>query len=356
MPAPVLFASYAGVMGGAERALLDAAVRLDRPVVVACPAGPLAEGVRAAGLTHAPVRERALALSPAHAAGLAGFAREILGVAREHKPAALVAWGARAILATAPLPRRPPVLAVHHDLLPRAAIRTAVRAATRRAEGAAAASGAIARELAAGPRRAAAASLPDGLAVLHFGVDLAAFAPGPLPSGPPRALVLGALVPWKRPELALEVAERLPELRLTIAGAPLGDGRSETTLRERAATLGDRVTVAGPVDARAALQDAHVLLHCADAEPYGLALVEALACGRPVVAPAAGGPLEIVTGGAGRLYPPGDPGAAAAAVREVLADPGAPAAARRRAEEAFDVEASTRRLEAAIHAVEGRRR
>src|SRR3954453_3561362 len=145
MPAPVLFASYAGVMGGAERALLDAAVRLARRVAVACPAGPLAEAVRAAGLTHAPVRERAIALSPAHAAGLAGFAREILAAARQHKPAALVAWGARAILATAPLPRRPPVLAVHHDLLPRRAVRTAVRASGRRADGVAAASEAIAR-------------------------------------------------------------------------------------------------------------------------------------------------------------------------------------------------------------------
>ena len=164
--------------------------------------------------------------------------------------------------------------------------------------------------------------------------------------------MLGALVAWKRPELALAVAERMPELRLTIAGAPLADGRTQAALRERAAALGDRVTLAGQVQARAALHAAHVLLHCADAEPYGLALVEALACGRPVVAPAAGGPLEIVTGGAGRLYPPGDADAAAAALRAVLADPEAPAAARRRAEAAFDVEASTARLAAAIAAVE----
>ena len=86
------------------------------------------------------------------------------------------------------------------------------------------------------------------------------------------------------------------------------------------------MTFAGQVDARAALASAHLLLHCADAEPFGLVLVEALACGRPVVAPAAAGPLEIVTDGAGRLYPPGDAHAAADALRAVLADP-----ARRRA-------------------------
>ena len=62
-----------------------------------------------------------------------------------------------------------------------------------------------------------------------------------------------------------------------------------------------------------------------------MALLEALACGRPVAAPAAAGPLEIVADGAGRLYSPGDAAAGAAAVRALLADPAAPAAARARA-------------------------
>ena len=66
------------------------------------------------------------------------------------------------------------------------------------------------------------------------------------------------------------------------------------------------------------MRDAHVLLHCADREPFGLALVEALAAGRPVVAPAGGGPLEIVTPGAGILYTPGDVAAAVDALRAVL--------------------------------------
>jgi glycosyltransferase involved in cell wall biosynthesis len=354
----VLIASYAGVMGGAERVLLDAAVRLGRPVTVACPEGELAVAIRAAGLPHAPLGERPLALGPVQAAGLLGLARELAALPR---PEALVAWGARAVLAAALLRDRPPLLAVHHDLMPRAeprpagapidlrasasaaarvGVRGAIRAASRRADAVAAASAAIAADL----------GLPD-VAVLHPGVDLGAFRPAPLPEGPPRALVLGALVPWKRPDLAVAVAALMPELRVTIAGAPLpgDDGRYAASLR-----AGDRVTLAGRVDARAALAGAHVLLHCADAEPYGLALVEALACGRPVVAPDAGGPREIVAGGAGRLYPPGDAAAAAAALRAVLADPAAPAAARRRAEAAFDVEASTRRLAAAIERAERR--
>jgi glycosyltransferase involved in cell wall biosynthesis len=345
---PVVFASYTGLMGGAERTLLDAAVRLERPLVVVCPEGPLAEAVRAAGLPHAATAERPLTLGAAHAAGLLAFGRELARTSRG--AGVLVAWGARAVLAAALVRRRPPLLAVHHDLLPgaqvpsrsvlRAGARAALRAATRRADGVAAASEAIARDLGL-----------DGATVLHPGVDLAAFAPLPLPDGPPHALVLGALVPWKRADLAVEIAERMPELRVTIAGAPLPgeDGRYADALRRRAA---GRVGLAGQVDTRAALARAHVLLHCADAEPYGLALVEALACGRPVVAPDAAGPREIVQAGAGRLYRPGDAEAAVAALRAVLADPAAPAAARRRAEAAFDVEASTRRLAAAIERVE----
>jgi glycosyltransferase involved in cell wall biosynthesis len=79
-----------------------------------------------------------------------------------------------------------------------------------------------------------------------------------------------------------------------------------------------------------------------------MVLIEALAAGRPVVAPAAAGPLEIVTDDVGRLYPPGDAKAAVAALRAVLADEAAPAAARRRAEAQFDVNASAARLEALL--------
>ena len=65
--APPLIVSYAGVLGGAERVLLDCATRLGEPVVIACPEGGLAEAVRAAGLEHAPLPERPLRLGFAHA-------------------------------------------------------------------------------------------------------------------------------------------------------------------------------------------------------------------------------------------------------------------------------------------------
>jgi hypothetical protein len=78
-----------------------------------------------------------------------------------------------------------------------------------------------------------------------------------------------------------------------------------------------------------------------------MVLVEALAAGRAVVAPNRGGPKEILAEG---LYPPGDAAAAAQQIERALADEQAGVRARRRAEEHFDVRASTRRLEAAIDA------
>ncbi len=348
---PILFLSYAGVLGGAERVLLDCATRLPRPAVVACPEGPLADAARAAGLPVEILEERPLQRRGALVAavkGVAGLSGDASRLNRRHRPSAIAAWGARAILAAAGARLgRTPVLAVHHDLLP-GAIAGAVRSATRRAAGTVATSVAVARDL----------RVSHDPVILHPGVDLQAWTPQPLPPPhPPQALVLGALVPWKRADLALEVAARIPELQLTVVGAPLPGGEEfAEALRARAwrEDLLGRVTLTGALeDPREAVARAHLLLHCADAEPFGMVLVEAMAAGRPVVAADSAGPREIVTAGAGRLFPPGDADAAARAIQEVLADPGAGAAARRRAETAFDVEASARRFAGAVEAVAG---
>jgi glycosyltransferase involved in cell wall biosynthesis len=315
------------VLGGAERVLLDWATALERPLL-ACPPGPLAEAAAAAGLETVPVAAR-----PPRAA--AARARELGGLVRRYRPRVLVASGLPALLAAAPLPR-PRLVALLHDL-PAGAARAAQTVALARAAAAVATSHAIAR--AAGGR----------VTVIHPGVHGAWDVPPP-PPGPPRALVLGALVPWKRADLALEIAARVPDLRLDVAGAPLpGDpAHYVARLHDRAARpdLAGRVRLLGHVpDPRAALADAHLLLHCADREPFGLALLEALAAGRPVVAPAAGGPVEIVTPESGRLYPPGDARAGAAAVRAVLAAP--PAGTHARAAE-FDGAAAARRFAAVV--------
>lgn len=335
MSRPVLLVPSAGLLGGAERVLLDWAAALDRPLL-ACPPGALAEAAAAAGLATVPLAERPLRGTPRSIAGLAG---ELAALIRRHRPAVIVASGRRALAAAAPLAATR-LVALLHDL-PAGAARAVERAARVRATAAVATSHAIAR--AAGGR----------VTVIHPGVDLGAWELPAPPAGPPRALYLGALVPWKRADLALEIAARVPELRLDIAGAPLpGDPPAfAAALHARAARppLAGRVRLLGQLpDPRPALAQAHFLLHCADREPFGLALVEALAAGRPVIAPAAGGPVEIVTGASGCLYAPGDADAGAAAVRSVLADP--PPGPRARAAE-FDRDAAARQFAAVVRRV-----
>lgn len=83
-------------------------------------------------------------------------------------------------------------------------------------------------------------------------------------------------------------------------------------------------------------------------EPFGLVSIEAMACGRPVIASAVGGLREIVIDRlTGRLVPPGEPTALAAAMAELLGDPGRLSAmgqaARERYLAEYSQEAMTRR-------------
>jgi glycosyltransferase involved in cell wall biosynthesis len=341
----VLLVAQSGLLGGAERVLLDWSGALNGPVLLACPPGPLAAAATEAALDVVELAERPLqrrGRTARAALGLLGLTRELAAVARRHRPAVVVVSGPRPILAAAGAPLSGAgLVAVHHDLASGPTGRM-LRAASARCDAVIATSGAIGRAVDPAGRRLGRTT------VIHPGVDASHWALPDPPPGPPRALYLGALVPWKRADLALEIAARVPGLALDLVGAPLpGDPPDfAAALRARAAQpdLAGRVRFLGAVsDPRPSLAAAHCLLHCADREPFGLALVEALAAGRPVAAPAAGGPLEIVTLGCGRLYAPGDAAAGAAAVRAVLADPAAPAAARERAAQ-FDAAAAARRF------------
>ena len=91
-------------------------------------------------------------------------------------------------------------------------------------------------------------------------------------------------------------------------GERLVDGlRARATAR----TSPGRVNFAGELDdPREALERAWCLLHCADREPFGSVVLQALASGRPAVAPDAGGPAEIVDescGGSTRRVTPRRP-------------------------------------------------
>ena len=375
-PPQALLVSYTSLLGGAERILLDHATALPGPVALACPEGPLAEQARAAGIAVETIATRPVELRAnardrlAMPLRIAAQGREVRQIAAQLQPACVVAWGMRPLLSCAAglSGARPPLVFQHNDLLPSPLVGRAVRAAARRADLTIALSHAIADDLVGD-------DLDARVEVVHAGVDLSRFdKPGEpdiprsdsqaerdvrLPrrttaAAPPTALLLGAIVAWKRPDLALEAValatRELPDLRMRIVGAPLTTSgeRLLAELRQRSERpdLAGRVDFTGQLDdVPAALATATCLLHCADREPYGMALVEALACGRPVAAPAAGGPLEIVDAGCGVLYSPGDALAAATALVDVVRR-AAPlgAAARARAEARFDGAAASARF------------
>jgi glycosyltransferase involved in cell wall biosynthesis len=346
-----LFVSYTSLLGGAERILLDRATALSGPAVLACPDGPLAAAARAAGIEVAMLRERRVELrSTVHdrlatPLRLGAQSREVRRIVGRLRPGCVIGWSMRGLLSTAGALRAmaspPPLVFQHNDLLPSPLARRAIRTAAQRAALVVALSQAIADDLQAeGPLR-------SRVEVIRPGVDLDRFATAsPPPIDPPTALVLGAIVGWKRPDLALEVAalasRELPGLRVRFAGAPIGEAGEGLLgdLRVLASRhdLADRVDFLGSVaDVPAALAESTLLLHCADREPYGMALVEGLACGRAVVAPAAAGPLEIVDASCGVLYPPGDaPAAATALVEAIGRAEGLGLGGRLRAEALFD--------------------
>jgi N-acetylglucosaminyl-diphospho-decaprenol L-rhamnosyltransferase len=328
-----LAVTYAGLLGGAERTLVDFARGLPGGVVVACPEGPAAERARAEGLTVLPLPRRRLELRAgplAAAAELAGHARDVRRLLRSVQPDLLITWGMRStIVGPAVLAGhrpRPAHLVRHLDLLPGPLIARLVRHAAKRAERISVNSAAVANDLDPSGR------LRERLSITSPGVELAGF-PASFEwevASDPEVLVLGAITPIKRPELALEAvalaARELPDLRLVLAGAAMGAGGEQllAELRRRASRpdLEGRVRFVGELDdPRAALAEAWCLLHCADREAFGAVLVQALAAGRPVVAPAVAGPLEVLDERCGRLYRPGNARAAARALVEVLGDP-----------------------------------
>ncbi|AWN55624.1 hypothetical protein DK412_13785 [Methylobacterium sp. 17Sr1-1] len=142
-----------------------------------------------------------------------------------------------------------------------------------------------------------------------------------------------------------------------------GDGPAAAEVSALLAPFGDRVRRHGAVDATglsALYGAADLLVWPAVNEAYGMALLEAQAHGCPVVAGGYGGVADVVQDGVtGRVTPPGDPAALAAAIRDLAAAPGRLAAMRTaalafaRAERSLDGAAS--RLRAALAPLLGER-
>jgi L-malate glycosyltransferase len=118
------------------------------------------------------------------------------------------------------------------------------------------------------------------------------------------------------------VAAVMPECRLLIAGS----GSAEVAVRERVAKLvaASRVTLLGRVDREnvpRVMQLADVYCLPSIGEPFGMTALEAMACGKPVVAAAAGGLAHLVRSEGGRQFSPGDSRGLATALLEILSSP-----------------------------------
>ena len=151
--------------------------------------------------------------------------------------------------------------------------------------------------------------------------------PAPAPRTPRRTggvvKALGRFVPKKGFDVLLRAAARAP-FRLEIGG----DGPERAALEAMARRLGvgDRAVFPGWIDDVVAfLADADAFALPSRVEPFGLAVLEAMACGVPIVATRVGGPAEILDEGTALLVPPDDPEALARAVTAIFDAPGAAA-------------------------------
>lgn len=177
--------------------------------------------------------------------------------------------------------------------------------------------------------------------VLRNGVDLKLFAPGDralvrgkLGLSGPTLLSVGGLIERKGHHLIIEALAQLPEMTLLIAG----DGPQHAHLRSLAQQVGvtGRVQFLGALP-QAALREyysaADILVLASSREGWANVLLEAMACGTPVVATKVYGTPEVVASAeAGILVPERSAAAIVTAVRELFARYPDRAATRRYAE------------------------
>ena len=167
--------------------------------------------------------------------------------------------------------------------------------------------------------------------VVPCGVDIERFRPdGPIEprDGLARIVTVGRVVPRKGFADIIEATALVEDTELVVVGgSPDESGAELARLRGVAAEHGvrDRVRFAGMVP-RTRMPG---LLRSADAvvcapwyEPFGIVPLEAMACGRPVIASEVGGMLDTVIGGVNGLHVrPRDPDSIAAGIAMLLRDP-----------------------------------
>lgn len=180
---------------------------------------------------------------------------------------------------------------------------------------------------------------------IYNAVDLQRFSPAgdrldldaqsglaPAPAGTVRVGLIATFARWKGHKIFLEALARLspdvPVRGYIIGGAIYqtdGSQWSEPELRREA----DRLGLGGKVgftgfleDPPAAMRSLDVIVHASTKpEPFGMVIIEGMACGRAVIASQAGGAAELFTEGENALgHPPGDSTALARQIERLAGD------------------------------------
>jgi D-inositol-3-phosphate glycosyltransferase len=173
----------------------------------------------------------------------------------------------------------------------------------------------------------------DRVKVVPCGVDTQQFTPeGPAAERGRRLRLLAAepLTATRSLGITLRALAEIPDAELVIAGGPpqakLGKDRDyrEILRLARKLKIADRLVCAGrvaPDDLPALLRSADLLVSMAPYEPVGMIALQAMACGTPVVAAAAGAEQDaVVDKTTGLILPPGPPAQLALRVRRLLAN------------------------------------
>jgi len=368
----ILFLNPAGLIGGAERALLDViaslrAAHLDWPLMlIAAADGDLVEEARTLGADASVLafpRSLAVVGDAPGADGQTGSYRWRLGLAGRLSAAApAVALYRRrlrcAITAAAPdlvhtngfkmhilgawaAPPQIPVLWHIHDFVrTRPMMSRLLSMHVRRCAAIVANSHSVAEDV-----RAVVGRRPP-IFTVYNAIDLARFAPAgalldldvlagmqPLGTGGVRVGIVATMARWKGHETFLRAMAMLPAAA-PVRGYVIGGPRYETAgsqytieeLRALAAQWGlaDRVGFTGFVkDVAPAMRALDIVVHAStQPEPFGLVIAEAMACGRAVIASAAGGAAEIIGDGSDALaHLPGDAPALARLIEQLAGDP-----------------------------------
>jgi glycosyltransferase involved in cell wall biosynthesis len=182
--------------------------------------------------------------------------------------------------------------------------------------------------------------------VVGSGVDLDRFPVVPAPDGPTRFLCVGSLTERKNVVRLADAFAQHGQGSLTFVGdgplRPRLEGRPGVVLAGRRSHDEIPACIAG----------AHVVCQPSLLEPLGQSLLEAMACGRPVVATRFGGPPEFVPPGGGILVDPLDGRALADALADAARLP-VPNDAARAAASAHDVRRQAERIEAILERAAG---